>query len=517
MNCNAAPATFEMYRQLIESMEDYAVFLMDCQGRVMSWNPGAQRLLGYRQEEILGRDFAVFFTPEDLRSGARDHELQMAAATGRASDDRWHVRKDGSRFFGSGITTSVRNDQGEIAGFAKVLRDFTERKRLEEELRSRAEALARADREKDEFLAVLAHELRNPLAPIFYALQLLSQDADANAHRQARSIVERQVRRLARLIDDLLDASRIATGKLELRKGRVEVNRLVQHAVETAQPFLTTRRHQLTLTLPGEEIWLEADPSRLEQVLTNLLHNAAKFTDEGGHISLLVEPRAGEVVLRVRDTGMGIPPEVLPRIFEPFIQGNRTNDPSQGGLGIGLTLARRLVELHGGTLLATSDGAGQGSEFAVTLPLPAALATAPHPETTPVPAHEVRHQPLRVLVVDDNEDTVEMLAALLAMDGHEVRMAYSGPDALAAAATFRPDAMVLDLGLPGFDGYEVARRLRQDSADRDMVLIAASGYGQEDDLQRSREAGFDHHLIKPVEPRRLREILATVGRGPERS
>jgi len=359
---------------------------------------------------------------------------------------------------------------------------------------------------------VLAHELRNPLAPIFYALQLLDHDAAAAARQQARGIVERQVHRLARLVDDLLDASRIAMGKLELRKGRVEVNGLVRHAVETAQPFLAARRHQLTLSPAAAEVWLDADGARLEQVLTNLLHNAAKFTDEGGGISLLVETRLGEVALRVRDTGIGMPRDVLDRVFEPFVQENRRT--GQGGLGIGLTLARRLVELHGGTLTAASDGPGSGSEFVVTLPTLAGPEAAAPAEPVPALSRDAGPPHRRVLAVDDNEDTVEMLAALLALDGHEVRMAHSGPEALAVAAAFRPEAVVLDLGLPGLDGYEVARRLRQDGTCPDAVLIAASGYGQEEDLQRSREAGFDHHLLKPVDPRRLREILAApVGQG----
>ena len=497
--------TVEGYRLLIESVQDYGIFFFDPQGRVASWNTGAERLLGYQEEEILGCEFTLFFTPEDIRDGAPEHEMRTALEKGRATDDRWHVKKDGSRFFGSGITTPLRDEDGRLLGFVKILRDFTERKRYEEELRNRAEALARADREKDEFLAVLAHELRNPLASIFYALHLLEEDTGADARRQARRIVDRQVRQLARLIDDLLDASRITTGKIELRKERIELRPVVEHALETARPILEERRHEVAVSLPREPVWLEADAARLEQVLANLLNNAAKFTESGGRIGLAAERRADEVVLRVRDTGMGIPSDVLPRIFELFIQGNRSLDRALGGLGIGLTLSRKLVEMHGGTIAAASEGPGRGSEFIVTLP---AAPEAPAPRAAAGPAAQVRQLSLRVLVVDDSQDAADMLATLLVMAGHEVRTAYSGPAALEAAAAFRPDAVVLDIGLPGLDGYQVAERLRRDPALKDALLIAASGYGQEEDKRRSREAGFDHHLVKPVDLRKLQEILA---------
>jgi PAS domain S-box-containing protein len=499
----------EAHRLAFESVVDYAIFFFDLQGRIASWNPGAERLLGYRPEEVVGREVAIFFTPEDRAAGAPERELRQAAEAGRASDDRWHVRQDGSYFFASGITTPLRDGRG-IRGFVKIMRDRTERKRLEEELRQQTAALVRADQEKDEFLAVLAHELRNPLAPIAYALSLLDEKSLSESARQhTRRIVERQVRRLSRLIDDLLDVSRIRTGKVELRRVQVLLSDVVGHTVDVIRPIFEERGHTLAVSLPEEPVWLEVDVARLEQVLTNLLNNAAKFTEDGGSIALSAERRPHEVVLRVSDTGVGIPPELLPRIFDLFIQGDRSLDRSRDGLGIGLTLSRRLVELHGGTIEAYSEGLGKGSEFAVHLPTLLTGASAAE-EAAAGEGPPARRRSLRVLAVDDSEDTAEMMKALLEMDGHVVQTAGSGPAALAAAAAQHPDVIILDIGLPGLDGYQVARHLRADPALRDVALIAASGYGQEGDLQRSREAGFDRHLVKPLDPRELREILAAI-------
>jgi PAS domain S-box-containing protein len=504
----------EGYRLMVDAVEDYAIFTMDPEGKVASWNPGAQRLLGYEAEEVLGRDGSCFFTPEDVQKGADEQELRKAAETGRASDDRWHVRKNGSYFFASGITSSLRDPQGALLGYVKVMRDRTDRKRLDEELRNRAEALARADVEKDEFLAVLAHELRNPLAPVFYALKLLDEKPLDDPNRwYIRRIVDRQMRRLARLIDDLLDVSRIRTGKVELRKSRVDLNSVIGHAVEVARPLAEDRGHQLSVSLPPEPVWLEADPVRLEQVFTNLLSNAVKFTEDGGSLSLGAERQGQEVIVRVKDSGVGIPPDLLPRIFDLFTQGDRSIDRVRDGLGIGLTLSRRLVEMHGGTIEAHSDGVGRGSELVVRLP--AFLHHGGPPDEEPAVARttEAPSRPLRVLVVDDSEDTTELLGTLLEMAGHSIQVAHTGPSALEVAAAFRPDAIILDIGLPGLDGYQVAQRLREDPALRTVTLIAATGYGQEEDLRRSREVGFDQHLVKPIDPGELQRLLAElVGR-----
>lgn len=497
----------EGYRLLLEAVRDYAIILMDPEGRVASWHPGAERLLGYRREEIIGLDAARLFTPEDVERGAHLQELKMAAEQGRAADDRWHMRKDGTTFFGSGITTPVRDAAGALRGYGKVMRDRTDWKRQEEELRNRAEALARADQDKDEFLAILAHELRNPLAPIFYALRILEQD-DPALRRSARGIVERQVQRLARMIDDLLDINRISTGKIELRREPVTLRALVAHAAETARPLFEARRQGFSVSLPEEEVWLDADPARLEQVLANLLHNAAKFTGDGGAISITAERPDDSITLRVTDNGTGIPPDLLPHVFDLFKQGSRSLDRPQGGLGIGLTLARKLVEMHGGSIEVHSPGTGHGSEFTIRLPV---IPRTAEPEDRPRAAASSPARSLRILVVDDNEDTAEMMSLLLGMEGHDVEVAHTGPSALEAAAAHRPDVIVLDIGLPGLDGYQVAQRLRQDPAFQDVLLIAASGYGQEADRRRSWEAGFDHHLVKPVNPEELRRLLAEAG------
>jgi PAS domain S-box-containing protein len=497
------------YRMAVESVQDYAIFAIDPEGRVASWNPGAERLLGYREEEILGRECAVFFTPEDAQLGAPETELKTAAETGRASDDRWHVRQDGTYFFASGITTGLRDDQGGLHGFIKIMRDRTDRKRLDEELRNRAEALARADREKDEFLAVLAHELRNPLAPVFYALRLLDEKPLEDPQRwYLRRIVDRQMRRLARLIDDLLDISRIRTGKVELRKERVELSGAVGHAVEIIRPLCEDRGIVLAVALPPEPVWLEADATRLEQVLSNLLSNAVKFTEDRGSISVVATRETREVIVRVKDSGVGIPPDLLPRIFDLFIQGDRSLDRARDGLGIGLTLSKKLVELHGGTIEAHSEGVSTGSEFVIRLP---ALLDSAHPEHEPARAAGAASRSLKILVVDDSEDTAETMGTLLEMSGHTIQIAHSGPGALEAAATFRPDVVLLDIGLPGLDGYQVAQRLREDPGMAGVTLIAASGYGQEEDRRRSMEVGIDRHLVKPIDLRELQELLAAVG------
>jgi CheY-like chemotaxis protein len=366
-------------------------------------------------------------------------------------------------------------------------------------------ALREADRRKDEFLAMLAHELRNPLAPIRNAAQVLrAKGPPAGEVQWATEVIDRQVHQLARLVDDLLDVSRITRGKIELRKERVELGAVVRGAVEATRPLVEKWGHALGVSLPSEPVYLDADPTRLAQVVSNMLNNAAKYTDHGGHIAVAVERRGAEVLIRVRDDGIGIPKDALSRIFEMFTQLPGSVERSQGGLGIGLTLVRRLVELHGGAVEALSEGAGRGSEFVVRLPL------APAPEDPrqrpgdagpPAPGR-------RILVVDDNRDAAESLGMLLGMVGHEVRVAHDGLEACAAAEEFRPDVVLLDLGLPKLSGYEVARRLREAEGGSDVLLVALTGWGQEEDRRRTREAGFDHHLTKPVELEQLRRLLA---------
>jgi len=509
----------EAYRLFIESFEDFACLILDPEGRVASWNRGGERIFGYRAAEILGRSSFILFTPEDRRDGVPELELETAATKGHASDDRWQMRKDGTPFFANGVSIPLRDGQGALLGFGKILRDYTEEKLNEERLRDRATILAEADRHRTEFLAVLAHELRNPLAPILSSLHILGREEREDPRQEkARLIIERQVRQLSRLIDDLLDVSRITSGKIVLRKEPADLRVILEHAVQTARPLIEARRHHLSTVLPKQPVWLEADPMRLEQVVANLLNNAAKYTADGGRILLAAEVRNGEALVMVGDTGMGIAPDLLASVFDPFVQGSRSLDRSEGGLGIGLTLVRKLVEMHGGVIEARSQGLGQGSEFLVRLPvMNRGSLYEPEAPLVSVPGAAVGTEsgtaeplPLRVLVVDDNVDTVESLSILLEMAGHEVRSAHSGPDAIEAAAAFSPHAVLLDIGLPGLSGYEVARRLRNDPRLAGAALIAVSGYGQDEDRHRSKEAGFDRHLLKPLDFGELQKLLATV-------
>jgi signal transduction histidine kinase/DNA-binding response OmpR family regulator len=365
-----------------------------------------------------------------------------------------------------------------------------------------------ADRQKNEFLSMLAHELRNPLAPIRNAVEVMKLSGSSPPDVEwAREVIDRQIRQLARLVDDLLDVSRITRGKIELRTQPLDLEPVVAQAVEASRPFIESKNHQLQVAVAPEPLRVNGDPARLSQILTNLLINAAKYTEEGGQIFLNARREGSDAVVCVRDTGVGIPPEMLAAVFDLFIQVEQSIDRSQGGLGVGLTLVRRLVELHGGVVYATSAGPGQGSEFTVRLPM-IDEPVAASPESVNGSRLECGHS-LRVLVVEDNLDTAQTMAAVLRLAGHDVRLASNGPAALAAADGFHPHAVFLDLGLPGMDGYEVARRLRARAINPRPVLVAVSGYGGEEVRQRSRQAGFDHHLVKPADPGTVRSVLAT--------
>jgi signal transduction histidine kinase len=400
---------------------------------------------------------------------------------------------------------------------AKLEAEIAERKRLESESRLRAEELANADRRKDEFLAMLAHELRNPLAPIRSATDvlLLHGPTDPTMLR-ASEMIDRQVTHMTRLLDDLLDVSRISGDRILVVKERVNIADVLSQAVETVRPLIDGKQHRLTVQVPPNLIYVNADPTRLAQVVANLLNNAAKYTEPGGLICLSadqesapnssIESEPGQVVVRVRDTGIGITPDMLPRVFELFAQADRTLDRSQGGLGLGLTLVQKLVELHGGTVHAKSAGLGRGSEFVVRLPAEALAAT-------PSDDFEITLPPLarsrRVLVVDDNPYVAEALSMQLEMLGHEVQMVHNGQAAIKTARTFHPDIVLLDLGLPGMNGFEVAQSFRQDPEMNEVVLIAVSGYGQAEDIARSKAAGFDKHIVKPVSSEILQAAMAT--------
>ncbi|HEY8188081.1 MAG TPA: PAS domain S-box protein [Pyrinomonadaceae bacterium] len=491
------------YRRLFETAQD-AILILDANtGKIFDANPFIKELLGYSQEELVGKElWQIGFFRDKSESQAAFRKLQMQGYI--RYEDLPLETKQGQRIEVEFVSNIYQVDHQQV--IQCNIRDITKRSRLERQTHEQADTLAELHLRKDEFLAMLSHELRNPLSAIFNALHILRlQDTENPIQQKAKIVLERQVGQLAHLIDDLLEVSRVITGKIQLHQEGLEMGGIVERAIESARPLIDQRNHELSVSLPAEPIWLQADPTRLEQVVVNLLNNAAKYTNEGGQIWLTAQQEDGEVVLRVRDTGVGIAPELLPRIFDLFTQADRTLDRSQGGLGIGLSLVQRLVELHGGTVEARSAGLGQGSEFIVRLPaLSPAGAPIPRVETAKQPKHT-----LRVLVVDDNRDSADMLVMLLQIFGHEAQAAYSGQTALEAAVEYQPDVVLLDIGLPDMNGHEVAEHLRQQPQTKDIRLIAITGYGQDSDRQRSKEAGFDRHLVKPVNPQELQELLAT--------
>lgn len=414
-------------------------------------------------------------------------------------------RPDGIRLTVITNIVPLFDDRGELTGAMNCFYDITERSRLEQKTQEQAAALVDLDRRKDEFLAMLSHELRNPLAPISNAVHILRLHKHEDpVQQQARGIIERQVGQLKHLVDDLLEISRVTTGRVQLRQERVLASGIVERAIETAQPLIKQRRHVLAIALPLHPVWLYADAARLEQVVVNLLTNAAKYTDEGGQIALTVAQEGDSVLLRVRDSGIGIAPELLPHIFDLFTQADRSLDRSQGGLGIGLCLVQRLVELHGGSVKAFSE-LGKGSEFVIQLPVAQTSVMAPLGAVTDTGLALADRR--RILIVDDNVDTAQSLALLLLASGHDVRIAHDGPSAVLTAVDFRPDVALMDIGLPGFDGYIAAQRMREQSTLSQTVLVAMTGYGQIQDRERALSVGFNHHLVKPVNFDALQSIL----------
>jgi len=658
----------ERLKLLVENIKDYAVIIVDLEGTVIEWQGGATRITGFAASEAVGLRVDIIFTAEDRAAGRSEEEMRRAASDGRAEDRRWHVKKDGSRFFADGVLIGLCDEPGKLRGFGKVFKDATgealaeeSRRRHTEQLRTLADvssrlnavldmgsvlgvvteegraligahqavtniatdgtrmlqsvafsdtlrgadvalvppdrsaiypaiaaanlpvrltqdelrahagwpgfqlcaeghppmrgllaapivarggdtlgviqlsdryegdfseedeailvqlaqmaavaientqlyqALREADRRKDEFLAMLAHELRNPLAPMQNALTILdSQGSRSEMAVHLRAVIGRQMSHLTRLVDDLLDVARINSGKVALKREPVELARIVTQAVETSRPLIDAKRHRLTVDA-SEPIWIDADPVRLAQVIANLLNNAAKYTDDGGQIRVRAGREGDDAVIRVQDTGIGLSPEMLSRVFELFTQASVGLARSAGGLGIGLTLVRKLVELHGGSVSVTSAGRGRGSEFVVQLPVLVDATTAGADPEGPAPEGA-----RRVLVVDDNLDALDTMAMLLEMFGHVVATAPDGVKAVEVARSFRPEVMFLDLGLPGRDGYEVARILREEFPKGTLWLVALTGYGQDEDRKRTRDAGFDQHLVKPVEPLALEAAL----------
>jgi signal transduction histidine kinase/ActR/RegA family two-component response regulator len=464
-------------------------------------------LLGYSHAELVGKELWEIGLFRDIEANRLAYSELKRIGYIRYDHLPLHT-KDG-RAAEVEFVSNVYQVQGESVIQCNI-RDITERSRLERQTQEQAVVLADLGRRKDEFLAMLSHELRNPLSSILNAVYLLRLQKDEDLIQQrARNIIERQVGNLSQLVDDLLEISRITVGSIQLRREHLDMRGVVELAVETVRPQMERRKQEIQVTLPAQPVWQHADPARLEQVLVNLLGNAAKYTDDCGRIWLTLEEEGEQAVLRVRDTGIGILPELLPRIFDLFTQADRSADRSQGGLGIGLTLVERLVEMHGGTVQAHSAGLGLGSEFTVRLPRREAGAEQPEAPARVVAAEKTLGLS-RVLVVDDNVDSADSMATWLQLSGHEVRTAYDGPTGVTAAVAFRPTVVLLDIGLPGMDGHEVAHLLRQTPGLEDVWLVALTGYGRQTDVQLSRDAGFDHHLVKPADPLKLRTLLASL-------
>lgn len=452
------------------------------------------------------------FFKNSLELSAEQLPMQLAAVTGRdMRDEELDVRLPSGRWMSIwGSATPLRDAEGNIRGSIGAFVESTERKRAEQALRDSERRLRNADRRKDEFLAMLAHELRNPLAPISTAVKLLEKIVSGNPQGEnLLNILKRQTATLSTLVNDLLDVSRITRGLVELHHSKVSLNAVVDHALESVQSLVKEKNHEIEVTLPNETLQVIGDPVRLEQILVNLITNAAKYTNSGGRIALTLERREKEAILRVRDNGIGIDPEFLEEVFSLFGQAERGLDRSQGGLGIGLTITKTLVELHGGRIRAESEGAGRGAEFIVSLPLahdPSGTGNTMEDEQATV------RKARRILVVDDNVDAADTMALLLESLGHEVTVAYDGPEALRQAEETLPQFILLDIGLPGMDGYQVAKSLRENPRTASATIAALTGYGQPEDRVRTREADFDSHFVKPVGLETLIAFLSATAR-----
>ena len=514
----AASESEERFRMLADNISQFA-WTADAKGWVNWYNRRWYDYTGTTLEEVQGWGWRTLLPPDDVDRVVE--RIQRSLDTGEPWEDIFPLRgKDGNYRWFLSRAQPIRDEQGNIVRWFGTNTDVTEQREMANKIAQQAEQLAEESRRKDEFLAMLGHELRNPLAPIRTAVHLLKlqERGSENAiQQQAREIIERQIANLTKLVSDLLDVSRVISGRIHLNQTPLDLSQVLKHAVETTMPLMEQRKHELVLHLCDEPIWANADATRMEEVLVNLLNNAAKYTPNGGCIEVWCEGIAGEkfVQVRVRDNGIGIDEKLLPRIFDLFTQADRSLARSEGGLGIGLSLAHRLVELHGGTVEAHSPPQGKavGSEFIVKLP----LAASPL-EATLVLQDEPAPNPngMRVLIVDDNVDSVMMLASALRGKGYAVQSAYTGPDGLKVAQQWRPDVVLLDIGLPGLDGYEVARRLRTtflDGADSGKAfqgrIIAVTGYGRDSDIDRAREAGFDAHLVKPFELNELEKLMTS--------
>jgi PAS domain S-box-containing protein len=501
----------ELLATTLASIGD-AVITTDVNAVITSVNPVACEMTGWRAEEATGNPLETVFrivnenSREPVENPAR-RALREGVVMGLANHTIL-LRRDGSELPIDDSAAPIRDSQGRVLGCVLVFRDITERRRAEQEM-------AAMDRRKNEFLAILAHELRNPLAPVQNSIQVMRlAQGDATLSERALATLERQVAQMTRLVDDLLDVARISRGKIELRRERVELGLVISHAIESARSAASSRNHVVDVSLPEEPLPVDGDPVRLAQIFSNLLSNAFKYTEPGGRIGIIARRNADHVTVTVKDNGIGIPCELLPGIFEMFAQVDKTLERAQGGLGIGLSLVKELVEMHGGDIEAASEGVGRGAEFTMRFPLANGAGASPVPPPAGPSQHAHRR---RILVVDDNRDGAESLATILRLKGHETKLAFDGLAALEIAEQFRPDVVLLDIGMPRMSGYEACRRLREFPWARDALMIALTGWGQEDDRHASRKAGFDHHLVKPVDLATLMKLVEEMPRAPAHS
>lgn len=499
----------ERLRVTLSSIGD-GMIATDAQGHVSMMNAVAQSLTGWTEEEAKGRPVEeVFVIVNQYTRLPVDNPVEKALREGMIVGLANHtilIGRDGTERNIDDSGAPMRSERGELLGVVLVFRDITARYAMESELLKKTAMLAEADRRKDEFLSMLAHELRNPLAPMSTGLHLLLDGRlDADKQIPIVHMLRRQVTHMTRLVDDLLDVARLTRGRIELKRSIVGLNAVLHQAADMSRPWIDAKHHQLTVASVPETVMVDADPVRLVQVFTNLLSNAAKFTPDQGRIDLQCGMAGGEVVVKVKDSGPGIAPELLTRVFDLFVQAAPSLDRSEGGLGIGLSVVRALVELHGGSVGVHSDGLGRGAEFVVRLPLVPASALAV--EAAPLDAPPTTVRSMRVLVVDDNTDAAEGLRAVLALWGHEAVTVDNGQAALDLWPAFRPQVALLDIGLPGMSGYVLARRLRALHGGDEVLLIAVSGYGQQLDREESQQAGMDEHLTKPVDLKRLEQLF----------
>jgi len=489
------------FRLLVQNVYDYAIFMLDTEGRVASWNVGANRIKGYASREIVGQHFSVFYPPEDRMTGKPERLLSIARDQGRVEDEGWRVRKDGTQFWASVTLTAVYDEHHQLVGFAKITRDMSERRHLEE--------VESSARRMNEFLATLAHELRNPLAPMFNATAIIEKHPDDSGLVKANlSVVLRQLRHLSRLVDDLLDVGRMAVGKLELRSTVIPIQAVLETGLEACLPLLAAKQQRINLQLCDENFHVFGDLTRLSQVLQNVLNNASKFSAEGTTIA--VECKSWDKIgtISITDQGRGIPHDMLSDIFNLFVQVDEPGYSATGGLGIGLSLCKSIIEKHAGSISATSAGPGKGSTFTIQLPIATQVSAPEEPYMTEPPVAG-----MRILIVDDNQDAADSLGMLLQMDGHAIEVAYDGVSAIHKVSAFVPDVALIDLAMPDMDGYELIEELREFAKLDHTRFYALTGFSEAAVRDRVAEAGFNGHIVKPIDPAALKKTIFPVGSG----